>query len=324
MSIAVIAIGRNEGDRLIACLDALQQSSVQPTRIIYVDSGSTDNSVAEAKARGAEVVLLDTSIPFTAARARNAGREALRSAPLPDYIQFIDGDCSIDPTWLQKARDFLQNHPQAAVVCGRRRERFPDASVYNRLCDIEWDTPIGKAKACGGDALMRTTALEEVGGYNPSLIAGEEPEMCVRMRAKGWEIWRIDAEMTLHDAAMTRFAQYWKRIRRSGHAYAEGAFMHGTAPEQHGVKGRNSALFWGLGLPGLTVLTTMTIGFWGLLPLLLYPLQVGRLAAKKGFTRTAWEWASFLVVGKFAEAQGATGYTFGRLAGRRATLIEYK
>lgn len=75
-TVAAVAIGRNEGARLVACLESMV-GRVDP--IIYVDSGSTDNSVAEARARGAEVVELDMSIPFTAARARNAG--AARAFP---------------------------------------------------------------------------------------------------------------------------------------------------------------------------------------------------------------------------------------------------
>lgn len=322
--IAAIAIGRNEGERLNACLDALAECGVRPGKVIYVDSGSTDDSVVQAKARGAEVVLLDTSVPFTAARARNAGIAALQAKGLPEFLQFIDGDCAVDPDWLGKARDFLLERPEVAVVCGRRRERFPEASVYNRLCDIEWNTPVGQARACGGDALMRAVALEEVGGFNPALIAGEEPEMCVRMRAKGWQIWRIDAEMCLHDAAMTRFGQYWKRMRRGGHAYAEGAHMHGAPPEMHGVRGRNSALLWGLALPLAVVLAVLVFGVWGLVLLLAYPTKAVRLAAKRGLDREAWEWSVFLIIGQFAEAQGAISYTVGRLAGRRATLIEYK
>lgn len=324
MNIAVIAIGRNEGARLVACLDALEKSYVRPERVIYVDSCSTDNSVIEAETRGAEVVHLETSLPFTAARARNAGLEALRNKGLPDFVQFIDGDCAIDPNWLGRAYDFLQAHPKVAVVCGRRRERFPEASVYNRLCDIEWDTPIGQTLACGGDALMRTSALEDVEGYNPALIAGEEPEMCARMRTKGWEIWRIDVEMTLHDAAITRFSQYWKRMRRSGHAYAEGAIMHSAPSGQHCIKGRNSGLIWGLALPLMVVLSVFLFGSWSLVLLLAYPLQVARLAAKRGFGKSAWEWAFLMVVGKIAVASGVIRYVFDSLVGRRTKLIEYK
>ncbi len=198
------------------------------------------------------------------------------------------------------------------MVCGRRRERFPEASIYNRLCDREWDTPVGQAKACGGDALARMSALDEVGGYNPSLIAGEEPEMCVRLRQRGWEIWRLDAEMTLHDAAMTRFSQWWKRTRRGGYAAAEGMAMHGSAPEYHGVRAVIRALFWGAVLPVATVMLALAVSPWALLLLLAYPAQVARIALRDGGTRAAWESAIFLMLGKFAEVAGVAEYVVGR------------
>lgn len=318
--IAAILIGRNEGARLLACLASVKDLD----RVVYVDSGSTDGSVEAARAAGAEVVALDMSKPFTAARARNAGIEALKQGKTPDLVQFIDGDCELQPGWIATAQAFLIANPQAAVACGRRRERFPEASIYNRLCDFEWDTPLGKTRSCGGDALMRMEALEEVGGYDPTLIAGEEPEMCVRLRAKGWEIWRLDAEMTLHDAAMMRFGQFWKRAKRGGHAWAEGAAMHGAPPERHSVPQVRRVLLWGLVLPLGILALALLVSPWALALVLIYPLQIARLALRSGGGGEAWERAWLLTIGKFAETQGVLQYHRSRLSGRRSGLIEYK
>ena len=312
--IVAIAIGRNEGHRLLECLASLEG---QVREIIYVDSGSNDGSQEAAQARGANVVALDMSRPFTAARARNAGVAAIASeAPL---VQFLDGDCALQPGWLDLARAHLDAHPKAAVACGRRRERFPEASVYNALTDMEWDTAIGPTRACGGDALMRRAALEAVGGFDPVLIAGEEPELCVRLRQAGWEIWRLDAEMTLHDADMTRFGQWWTRTKRAGHAYAEGAAMHGRPPERHCVPQLRRALLWGLALPLVTLLL-LVLSAWALVLLLVYPLQVLRLR-RRG---EPWKRAVFFTIGKFAEAQGALLYYWRRSLGAGSRLIEYK
>ncbi len=316
LRIDAVVIGRNEGARLIACLQSLQG---RVGRLIYVDSGSTDGSVDQARALGAEVVALDMSLPFTAARARNAGL-ALVTA---DLVQFVDGDCSVDPGWLGAAERFLGEHPNAAVICGRRREMHPEASVYNALCDREWDTPIGEALACGGDALMRRAALEAVGGYRDSLIAGEEPELCVRLRQAGWTIWRLDAEMTRHDANITRVGQWWKRARRAGHAFAEGAFLHGAPPERHWVRETRRAVFWGAGLPVLIAVLAL-ITPWALMLSLIYPAQVARLAVQDGGGRSGWVWAFFTVLGKFPEALGVAQFHLARLRGKNATLVEYK
>lgn len=309
-----VVIGRNEGARLIACLQSL---AGQVRRIVYVDSGSTDGSVAQATALGAEVVPLDMSLPFTAARARNAGLARLQDDP-PVLVQLLDGDCAMQPGWLQAASAAFTDHPAAVVICGRRRERFPAASVWNGLADQEWDTPIGRAKACGGDALILYSAIMAVGGYREDLIAGEEPELCLRLARNGGEIWRIDAEMTLHDAALTRMSQWWRRCRRAGHAFAEGAALHGAGPEGHWRAETRRALVWGAALPVAIVLAGL-IHPAGWFLALIYPLQVLRIARSGGVT-----WAFWITLAKFAEAQGALGYWFDRLRGRRKGLIEYK
>lgn len=325
VQIAAVAIGRNEGPRLQRCLASLVGRVGQ---IVYVDSGSTDASVAMARAVGVEVVELDTSVPFTAARARNAGVARLSGDCA--YVQFVDGDCEIVEGWLAAAKAALDGRSDLAVVCGRRRERFPAASVYNRIADIEWNTPVGEARACGGDAMMRLAAFRAVGGFNDSLICGEEPELCVRLRAAGWKVHRLDAEMTLHDAAMTRFSQWWKRAVRGGWAYAQGAAMHGRPPERHNVREHRSVWLWGLGLPLAAVGLAWPTKGLSLLLLLAYPaqmLRIWRASRRLGMSPAdarAWAWSCTL--GKFPQMVGQCRYWLHRLRGpgRRARLIEYK
>ncbi|MBA4264258.1 MAG: glycosyl transferase [Comamonadaceae bacterium] len=316
--LGVVIIGRNEGERLRRCL-----ASVTPfvTAVVYVDSGSTDGSIQAASDAGAEVVELDMSMPFTAARARNQGlARLLHGRDSLEFVQFVDGDCEVVRGWLDAALEFLAGHPGHAVVCGRRRERYPEHSIYNRLCDDEWNTPPGEALTCGGDALMRVAALRAVGGYRESLIAGEEPELCLRLRQAGWRIQRIDVEMTLHDAAMTRFGQWWKRTVRSGHAFAEGAWLHGTTPERHWVRETRRAWLWGAVLPAFILIFAIGLGpFWWLLSLI-YPLQWLRLYMRSRSASTS----TFLLIGKFAEAWGAMKFHVSRLRGTSGSIIEYK
>ena len=218
-AIGFVAIGRNEGERLKLCLRSLVNES---PKVVYVDSGSTDGSAEFARSLGVEVLPLDTSVTFTMSRARNAGwKMLLERWPETELVHFVDGDCEIIEGWVPAAADFLVANPQAAAVCGRRRERFPQKSVFNRLCETEWNTPVGEAKSCGGDSLMRREALEQAGGFNESLIAGEEPELCLRLRKAGWKIWRIDKDMTRHDANILRWDQWWRRNMRGGYGAAD-------------------------------------------------------------------------------------------------------
>ena len=319
----IVVIGRNEGDRLVASLASVRG---QGSLVVYVDSGSTDGSVALASALGAAVHALDMRQPFTAARARNEGVRHLRIlSPAIEFVQFVDGDCEIVAGWLAAATAFLDRHPDVAAVCGRLRERHPERSVYNLLCDLEWNTPVGEAKASGGIVMMRMTAWDQVHGFRDELIAGEEPELGVRLRAKGWRIWRLDTEMAWHDAAMTRFGQWWTRCTRAGFAYAEGVRLHGAPPERHWVREARSAWLWGAGIPLLVASASVAVGPLALWSLVIYPLQVVRLGLRLGGTRRDRSMrALFLVLGKFPEVLGQVKSGLLHARRRRPGLIEYK
>lgn len=325
MSCGAVVIGRNEGQRLAICLESLIK---QVKYIVYVDSGSIDGSVNFAKSLGIEIVSLDMSIPFTAARARNEGAKYLLGIKADlKYLQFVDGDCEVQAGWIEKAFHYLEDNSQYAVVCGRRRERFPEQSIYNQLCDIEWNTPVGDALACGGDALIRMTVFQEINGFREDLIAGEEPEMCFRLRALGWKIRRIEEEMTLHDAAMSHFSQWWNRSKRAGYAYSQGCYLHGQSAEKYKIKQMLSILFWGLGLPAfIMVISFIEPSF--LLAFGVYPLQIIRLAKKQAMHFESFGlslcYALSNVVGKFPQIAGVFKFLVNKLKGHRGTLIEYK
>jgi GT2 family glycosyltransferase len=321
---ALVAIGRNEGERLKRCLASAQGHY---RHIIYVDSASTDGSLEAARALGADCVALDMSTAFTAARARNAGwQRALSLQPDLVYVQFIDGDCEVLPEWPAEGHRFMASHPQVGALAGHVRERHPERSIYNLMCDTEWRRPAGEATAVGGIALVRVEALRAVEGFDAGMIAGEEPEMCLRMRRKGWMIWQLDAPMTLHDAAMLRFGQWWTRAIRTGYAFSLGAAMHGRAPERFWVQEQRRGALWGLVLPGLALLLGALVSpFAGLALAALYPLQWARLYLReRGRLPKAGLQTLFVVLGKLAEGLGQLKFRWQRLSGAQARLIEYK
>lgn len=320
-NIRAVVIGRNEGERLKRCLESLSTGVV-----VYVDSGSTDGSGQWARQNGAELIELDMSVPFTAARARNAGFRRLQDI-VPDlrYVQFVDGDCELIDGWTQAAMTFLERHPDVGAVCGRRRERFPGRSIYNWLCDREWEGPTGEVRTCGGDVMIRSSALEAVGGYRDDMIAGEEPELCVRLRAAGWRVWRLATDMTLHDAAMIRFAQWWWRAVRGGYSFALGAYLHGAPPERHFVWESRRAWIWGVWLPLGCLAGGLIFSPWGWAVWSIYPLQVLRQTIRNtGTVRQRATLALFQTVARFPEALGQIKFMRDRLFGRQARLIEYK
>lgn len=326
-STGAVVIGRNEGARLIACLKSVLASGMPA--VVYVDSGSSDGSVAAARAMGVAVVELDLSTPFTAARARNAGFDRLRELhPDVSFVQFIDGDCEMVPGWLERGAAELAARLDTAVVFGRVRERHPEATVYNRLCDMEWDRPVGPATSCGGIAMFRAGAFADAGKYNPTLIAGEEPELCVRLRQRNWKLYRVDAEMCRHDAEMTRFGQWWRRNVRGGHAFAEVSSMHRGSPQRLWVRESRSVWLWGLVLP-VVALALLWPAWWAsLIIAALYPLQTARVYLRRRrdglSSRDATAYAVSVMLGKFAQVVGQMKFWSRKLRGKPNTIIEYK
>jgi glycosyltransferase involved in cell wall biosynthesis len=268
-SVGVVVIGRNEGERFRRCVASLvadtqhtaddkaghrAQSGAAAQRIVivYVDSGSTDGSQQFARDAGVEVVDLDMTTPFTAARARNAGLSRLLAiAPATAYVQFVDGDCEVHANWLNAGATALAREDTLAAVSGRLRERFPQHSLYNKLADIEWDRPVGLEKSCGGNAMFRVKALTQAGGYDATLIAGEEPELCARLRQHGWLIRRIADDMALHDLAMFTQRQWLTRATRHGFAMLEVSRFRTHASRGLFSQQMRSALIWGLAVPAM-------------------------------------------------------------------------
>ncbi|MCC5968927.1 MAG: glycosyltransferase [Pararhodobacter sp.] len=320
--IGAVVIGRNEGQRLINCLASIQ-GAVE--RLVYVDSGSTDGSVEAAHRAGAQVVQLDTSAPFTAARARNAGFAMLTAdLPPPDYVQFVDGDCTLEPGWLTHAAQALDASPDIGIITGWRAETAPGASIYNEMCDYEWHRPPGDIDACGGDMMVRRDLFTRLGGFNPQVIAAEDDELCLRVRAAGFRVHRLPLTMTRHDAAMHSFAQWWQRAIRAGHGFAQVGDLHSG----HFVKERRRVWLFGAALPFLAVVGVILS--WPLLlaVLAIYALSYGRtVQGQRAFglpLSKAMRHSVLLFLSKFPNLIGAMRYHRRKWRGRDMEIIEYK
>ena len=329
--VAVVVIGRNEGKRLVRCLESVSHCTFR----VYVDSASVDDSVAQANMLGTSVVSLNAPPNLTAARGRNAGMEYLTARhPEVRFVQMLDGDCEVIVDWFDAGIRELERDPGLGLVFGRRRERFPERSIYNRLCDEEWNVAVGEALTCGGDVLCRVEALRQIGGYNETMIAGEDPDMAMRMRAAGWRLARIDAEMTLHDAAITRFGQWWRRSERAGHAFAELAHRHQGAQVPDWRRQCRSIFVWGAMLPLATLAMALITPFapsWSSLivaaMIALWPLKMLQVALALRHrlpSRFAFARGTFLMIGKLPEFLGLFRFQLALLSGRRSALIEYK
>ncbi len=339
--VSVVVIGRNEGLRLTRCLESvlkMEEPSPDPdgltgVEVFYVDSHSSDDSRARAAQLGVTVLMIDGRP--TAALARNTGWKPSHGR----YVLFLDGDTILAPGFVNAALRELRAQPDVAVVWGHRREIAPEASIYNRVVDLDWIYRAGYTKACGGDAVMRRTALEAVGGYDATLLAGEEPDMCRRMRGVGWKILHIDEPMTMHDMAMYRFGQYWKRSQRTGYAYAQLADRYRNTPDPiwSGDQKRNfvRGTFWPLSL-GIALLASVFLlwmrSVWVGIPLVLW-IVLFFLASWRSARKLRWKNASagtLMLAGIHSHLQqtpimlGQIQYLRDKARSHQRGLMEYK
>ena len=326
--IGVVVIGRNEGERLRDCLRSLQATHAP---VVYVDSGSVDGSAEMAETLAHAVVRLDPAIPFSAARARNEGaRHLAREWPGVQTLQFLDGDCLLAPGWLKAAQAALDAEPTTALVVGHLDERFPERSVYNRLCQLEWRAAPGlldNPGAIGGLMAVRRPVFEALGGFNAQVVAGEDSEFGVRVAAAGHRLRRLDVPMATHDADILRFGQWWTRSVRAGHAIGQRVSLHGAGPSADCRKERRSTVAWGLLWPVACLLGLGLAGSPALLMLGAYPvlgLKIYRYRRSLGDSPADSQlYARFTVLAKFANAWGLLRHGVNRLRGRYR-IIEYK
>jgi GT2 family glycosyltransferase len=323
-SVAIVAIGRNEGERLKSCLRAAVAAA---RTVIYVDSGSTDGSADFARSLGCEVVELQP--PFSAARARNEGfASAINLDPDAAFVQFVDGDCTLVESWLEHGIAALNERTDVGVVCGHVREIHPEASVYNRLFDLEWRQGPGEINACGGIFMVRPAVFKAAGGFRADVIAAEDNEFCLRMRRMGQKILLLDTAMVWHDAAMHRFAEWWRRTRRTGHAWAQVAALHGKGEERYFVRECRRVWIWGLAIPAIAIVFAPFTRGISLFLFFLYGPQFGwivRRARKRGWRLgDSMIYAFFTVLSKFPAVEGMLAYHWRRWRGQTLTIMEHK
>jgi len=327
-SFGVVVIGRNEGDNLMRCLES---AAPVKAKVVYVDSGSSDGSVEAAGPLCGSVLPLDPSLPFSAARARNEGFDALtRLDPDIGYVQFLDGDCTLEPGWPEAALEAFRRRDELAIVVGRLSERHPDRSAYNQLCALEWRSTAGDLSnhgALGGIMMVRADVFRSLGGFNPSVIAGEDSEFGVRVALAGGIATKIDAPMATHDANILRFSQWWKRSVRAGHAIGQRFQLNGASGARDCERERMSTLAWGVALP-LAIVAVAPFSAWlsafmagGYVALF---FRIARSRARRGDSASeARLYGFFTVLAKFANGIGLLKFYWRRRSGL-FRIIEYK
>jgi hypothetical protein len=134
--------------------------------------------------------------------------------------------------------------------------------------------------------------------------------------------------MTYHDANITRFGQWARRMSRAGYAYAARAFLHASDGTGYCLRENLRIVAWAAFVPMITATAVVLRVPFGVLLLLIYPLQVARIFHRSRRTirplKVAFAYSALLVVGKFFEFYGQMKCVARRVSGVAETLIEYK
>ena len=196
--ISVIVIGKNEGERLVACLKSIQTAlSALAHEVVYVDSCSTDQSLQTAKALGARCFLL-AERKTTAGLGRFVGAKEARG----EYLLFLDGDMQLQPGFAEKALMAIAAKGYDGV-CGIREDVYlRGGEVVCRNDNYFGCTQERLAPGFGGALMITRDALDACGGWATDTIACEEAELYARLKAIGCRIAEIPVPMILHTDAV--------------------------------------------------------------------------------------------------------------------------
>ncbi len=243
-------------------------------RIFYVSRGySEEGAQIAARFDEVEVLTLHTAYPTPGAQ-RNLG---WRSGDAP-FVQLLDADTTLVPDfWTRAMAQFRQG---VAAVRGRREERYPEASAYNWIADVEWNPPPGKCDAFGHDVLIRRSSLETTGGYDEELVGGEEVELSHRVVQEGYTILHLDASMTRHDLVMDSPIPYWRAAYRNGYGFAAVTFRHRKHEKRYWIAELDRIALRGGAAIALIVLALLWT-LWTLLGLVLLIPALALLLAQK-------------------------------------------
>lgn len=193
--ISVIVIGRNEGSRLSACLQSVQDAlAVLSHEIIYVDSCSADDSLDRAKALGARCYLLAEQ-DTTAGLGRFAGAREARG----DVLLFLDGDMELCPGFCEKALVEM-DATGCNGVCGIREDLYwQNGQLIGRNDNYFRCTQRRECPEFGGALMISAEALRACGGWSADTVACEEAELHARLKDVGCRITELPIPMIRHN-----------------------------------------------------------------------------------------------------------------------------
>ena len=216
--VSVIVCTHNGARTLGECLDGLERVDYPDYEVIVVDDGSTDWKPAIADRPG--VRLVRTANRGLAA-ARNAGLEQATG----EIVAYIDDDAWPDPHWLSYLAAAFASSDHCAIG-GPNVPPPGDGPVAECVANapggpihvLVSDTEAEHIPGC--NMAVRRAALEAIGGFDPVFTAaGDDVDICWRLRERGWTVGFSPAAVVWHHRRDSVRA-YWRQQRGYGKAEA--------------------------------------------------------------------------------------------------------
>ncbi|MBR5560305.1 MAG: glycosyltransferase [Clostridia bacterium] len=277
--ISAIVIGRNEGKRLNACITSIHEAlRFLQHEIIYVDSRSSDDSIALAKESGARCYLLEAE-HTTAGLGRFVGTKEAKG----EYLLFLDGDMQLSPGFCEKAMMAMAQRSADGCTGIREDLYMKNGEIAGRNENYFGCTHERIVPEFGGALFIKKDALEKAGGWSPDTIACEEAELHARLRAAGCTVLEIPVKMITHTDAVrdgrgvigTIFSR-----RRLGEGQALRCAM--AQGEANAYIHHENEKFLLYSIDWMCVILILLLGVWGFLGALFFQMaQLGSFLSRR-------------------------------------------
>jgi O-antigen biosynthesis protein len=270
--ISVVVCSYNGAATIGDCCEALGALDYPDYEVVVVDDGSSDATGEIAAGYGLRVIRTENR---GLSSARNTGwREATG-----EIVAYTDDDAAPDRDWLHHlARSFLDGGhagvggPNVAPPGAGRTARCVSNAPGNPTHVLLSDREAEHIPGC--NSAFRRDVLEAVGGFDPRFrVAGDDVDLCWRIRERGWTLGFSPAAMVFHRPRGS-IAAYWRQQRGYGRAEAQ---LERKWPGRYNSAGYTTwrGRVYGGGLPvPFTRRARVYHGRWGTAPF--QPLYQGR------------------------------------------------
>lgn len=190
--ISIITPCYNQGQFLKETVASVINQSYLNWEMIIVDDGSTDDTAVianECKEQDSRITFMSQTNQGVSV-ARNNGVKVSKGK----YILPLDGDDTIETNYIQRAVEYLEEHPECIVFYCLANKFGKENGPWDVMYTDYKSLLLGNAIFCS--SIFRRTDFDRIGGYDESFVFGyEDWEFYIRLLAIGGYVYQDKARM---------------------------------------------------------------------------------------------------------------------------------